>query len=202
MAGSIATLKAMLTLDTSKFNAGFASATKQVQGFAGGLASKAIGAFSGMGAAAIGAGVAMATAGISFSGLFESLGHAGSLLSFSKKLGITVEETQRLAFAASKAGIDLETMSNGLLLMGKNIGSGGKGLDKRFLDVADAFAKISDAGERAKFAREVFGRGGFEFINLLSKGSAGIRSSADAIDRFSIGISSIEAKNAKEALLA
>lgn len=202
MAVSISTLKASLVLDTSQWRAGFASASKSAQGFASGIAGKVMGHISGLGAGLVAAGVAATTSAITFNNLFESLREVGKLSSTSKQLGITVESTQRLAFAASKAGIDLDTMANGLLLMGKNIGSGGKSLDKRFLDVADAFVKINDAGKRAAFARQVFGRGGFEFINLLAKGSVGIRQSADAIDKFGLAIKDIDAQKAKDALIA
>lgn len=201
-AGSIGTLKAMLTLDTSQWAAGFATAQKTASGFVAGMGTKLIGIVGGIGKSVALAGLSAVTAGFSFHEMMESLGNVGALAGTARKLGITVEELQRLQFAASKSGIDLETLANGLLLMGKNIGSGGKSLDKRFMDVADAFTQIKDAGERAVFAREVFGKGGFDFINLLAKGSNGIRQSADAIDKFGVAIKDVDAAKAKEALIA
>ena len=202
MPASISTLKAMLVLDTSKWNAGFASAQKTAGGFAGGILSKVTPAVAALGASVVSAGAAVLTAGVGFSGLFNSLSRVGNLSSISKRLGITVEQTQILGLAAEQTGVDVEELSKGMLMMGRNIGSGGKSLDKRLLDVADAFEKIKDPGERAAFARSVFGKSGFEFINLLAKGSEGIRRSADAIDRFGLAISDIDAKKAKDAMLA
>jgi hypothetical protein len=138
----------------------------------------------------------------SFNGLFESLGNVGHLASVAKRLGLTVEETQRLGMAASKAGIDLDSMSNFMLLMSKNVGTGGMSLDKRLGMVADEFVKIKDVGQRAEFARGVFGKGGFDMMNLLAKGSSGIRQSADAIDKFGLAIKDVDAAKAKESLLA
>jgi hypothetical protein len=203
MAGSsIGTLKAFLTLDTSQWMAGFSTAQKQASGFVSGIGSKIIGTFSGIGSAAVAAGVGIATAGLSFNGLFESLGNVGHLASVAKRLGLTVEETQRLGMAASKAGVDLDSMSNFMLLMSKNVGTGGMSLDKRLGMVADEFVKIKDVGQRAEFARGVFGKGGFDMMNLLAKGSSGIRQSADAIDKFGLAIKDVDAAKAKEALLA
>jgi hypothetical protein len=202
-AKSIGTLKAALILETNQFMGGFARAQKAVGGFATSAVAKLGAALqSGVVGPMVAAGTAALTAATSIHSLFESLGHVSALYGTSKRLGITVEATQRLAIAAHHSGIELDTLSNGLLLMGKNIGSGGKALDQRFLDVADAFTKIKDAGERAAFARAVFGKGGFEFINLLAKGSEGIKRSADIIDRFGLAISNLDAAKAKEATLA
>lgn len=198
MAASISTLKAMLVLDTSKWNAGFVQAGKEAQGFAKSVVSQASSIIT---AGGIGTAI-VATFTESFSKLKGSFERVAGLGTTAKKIGATTEGLQELSFAASKSGIDIDTLANGLLMMGKNIGSGGKSLDRRFLDVADAFTQISDAGERAAFAKQVFGKGGFEFINLLAKGSTGIRQSADAIEKFSLAIKDIDAKNAKEALLA
>src|SRR5690349_6365097 len=140
MAASISTLKASLVLDTSAWNKGFANAQKTAQGFLAGTVES-------LGRGMLSAGVAAVTAGVGFHEVMESLGNVGKLAGTAKKLGLTVEETQRLGMAANKSGVDLDTLANGLLLMGKNIGSGGKSLDKRFGDVADAFTKITDAGE-------------------------------------------------------
>lgn len=199
MAGqSIGTLKAFLTLDTKNFLAGFGSAQKMLSSFAGaGIALRIGESIAGIGESML----STVKSAVSFRSVMESLERVGHLSSISKKLGISVEATQQLGMAAEKSGIDLDTLANGLLMMGKNIGSGGKSLDKRLFDISDAFVKITDQGKRAEFSRSVFGKGGFEFMNLLAKGSSGIRQSADAVERFGLAIKDVDAANAKEAVL-
>src|SRR5262245_53968416 len=112
-ASSIGTLKASLVLDTSGWTGGFASATKSLEGFSSGLISKATGFVKGFGISLASAGASAVTAGFGFHQLMESLGNVGHLVTISKKLGLTVEETQRLAFAANQSGIELDTVADG-----------------------------------------------------------------------------------------
>ncbi len=183
MAGtSIANLKAMLTLDTSKWMSGFASAGKSAQSFVGGIGSQ-------LGTAVAG----FVSVGAAIHSLGQGMEQVDRQAKLADRLGIAVGEVQKLALAADLAGTNVEVLAKGMLKMGKNIGSGGQSLDIRLFQVADSIAKITDAGERAKKAEDIFGKGGLELINTLAQGSRGIRASAEAIDRFDLAISRIDA---------
>lgn len=202
MAAGIGTLKAMLVLDTSQWGLAFAGASKVATGFGVGALSKAGGLVVGFGRQLLGAAVAATSVDLSVRGLGESMTHVASLSSTAKRLGLTVETTQKLGIAADQTGVDLDRLSHFVLIMGKNIGSGGMSLDKRLFMVADQVNKIKDPAERAAVAFKVFGKGGFEMINLLAKGGEGIRRSADAVDRFGLAIRDVDAAKVKEAKLA
>lgn len=200
MAASVGTLKAFLTLDSKGFLGGFSQAAGGTKAFAG-----SIGGLIGSKLGAIGAGLAAAGASaLSFGKVMHSMESIDRQAKLADRLGITNEAVQRLSLAADLAGTDVETLAQSMLKMGKNIGSGGMSLDKRFFQVADSIAKIADPAERAKRALQVFGggaqgKGAFELINLLAQGGKGIRESANAIDRFGLGISRIDAAKVEAA---
>jgi hypothetical protein len=111
----------------------------------------------------------------------------------SDRLGINMQATQKLALAANLAGTDMEVLQKAMLHMGKTIGSGGMPLDKRLFQVATAVSKIRDPAKRNASIEKIFGRQGREAINLLIQGGPAILKSAEAIDRFGLGISRIDA---------
>lgn len=200
MAGtSIANLKAMLTLDTSKWMSGFSSAGKTAQTFVGGLQSKLIPSMGGLGAQLGTAAAGVLSVGAALGSLNAGMNQIDRHAKLADRLGITVEEVQKLSLAADLAGTDVELLAKSMLKMGKNIGSGGMTLDKRLFAVADSLAAIPDAGKRAKRAEEIFGKGGLELINVLIQGGKGIRDSANAIDRFGLGMSRIDAAKVEAA---
>lgn len=185
-AKSIGTLRAQLILDTEKFLGGFAKAQTATKSFSssfiGGIGSKIGGVVAGI-----------ATVGTVMHSLAAGLEQVDRQAALADRLGITVGEVQKLSLAAKLGETDVETLANAMLKMGKNIGSGGGSLFNRLLQVADSMAKIKDTGERAKKAQDIFGKGGFEILNLLIQGGRGIRSSADAIDNFGLAISRVDA---------
>ena len=186
MAASVGTLKAFLTLDSKGWLAGFGAAAGATKSFAGSLGNLVGGKLGAMATGLAASTLSVAALGRSFAGLDKTAKVAD-------RLGISHEAVQKLGLAADLAGTDIETLGRAMLMMGKTIGSGGLPLDKRFFQVADAIAKIQDPARRAKRAMEVFGKGGFELINLLAQGGKGIRQSAEAIDRLGLGISRVDA---------
>lgn len=189
MAKSIGTLKASLILDTNQWLGGFAKAQNITKGFTGSIGSSVLGAAKSYGA--------MATAAISGALSIQSLGKSFTEVDrqakLADRLGITVGEVQELSLAADLAGTDVEVLAKSMLKMGKNIGSDGIPLHKRLFQVADAIAKITDPAKRAAQAEKIFGKGGLELINVLIQGGKGIRDSAEAIDRFGLAVSRVDA---------
>jgi hypothetical protein len=179
---SVGTLSAKLLLDSRGWTAGFASAGSVAKSFATSIAGRVTAAAAGV----VGVGAAFHSLG---KGMEQVDRHA----KLADRLGITVGEVQKLALAADLAGTDVELLARSMLKMGKNIGSGGLPLDKRLFQVADAIAEIKDPAERSARAETIFGKGGIELINVLIQGGQGIRNSANAIDRYGLAISRVDA---------
>ena len=192
MATTISTLAAKLVLDTGQWVAGFGKAGKVAQTFASQTVTGVARQAGAMATAIVGSVASVHALSKSFSNIDRQA-------KLADRLGLTNEAVQKLSLAADLAGTDVETLAHHMLNMGKNIGSGGMSLDKRFFAVADSIAKMEDPARRAKEAMRVFGKGGFELINLLSQGGKGIRQSADAIERFGLGISRIDAAEVEAA---
>lgn len=189
MAITIASLAAKLSLDTRGFVAGFATARSAASGFTAGLGNMATSAVSSFGAAIAGA----VSLGATIGKLSTEMQNIDRNAKLADRLGITYESMQKLSLAATLAGADVEVLAKGMLMMGKNIGSGGKSLDQRFFEVADSIAAIPDAAVRANKAMEVFGRSGIELLNVLQAGGQGLRDSASVIDRLGLGLSRVDA---------
>lgn len=116
----------------------------------------------------------------------------------SKKLGIGVEELQRLQHAAKMSGVEGDSLNLAMKTLNANLldmKNGGGGAAKEALDalgvsladldgksrteqigiIGDALNGVSDAAERSARAAEIFGsRSGPELAGLLAEGSDGI----------------------------
>jgi hypothetical protein len=108
----------------------------------------------------------------------------------SKRIGITAEEYQKLAFAARRAGATSNDVERAFKRMSSTIFDAGKGLkesqdalskiglsfemlngmkpDKQFAKIADALNKVDDATNKAALAQDIFGRAGTALIPLLN----------------------------------
>lgn len=224
---SIGKLSAKLTLDTSPFLGGFRDAvtgaakyTKDIDKMAGGArrfygsaptgtgtqfpSGKApTGAFAGMFSGGLGrAATALGgylTATTAVNQLGESMRNVDRQAKLSDRLGITNEMMQRLSVAAEASGSNVDDLAKAMLHMGRTIGSGGMPLDKRFFQVADAIAAIESPTIRSANAVRIFGKQGDELLTLITQGSRGIKRSTDAIDRFGLAISRVDAAKIEEA---
>ncbi len=125
-----------------------------------------------------------------------------------QKIGIGVEELQRLRYAAEFAGVGSDEMqksvaalSVGIQHMGlvaddatktlKAIGvKGGDSATEALEKIADRFAKMPDGVEKTAEAVALFGKKvGPELIPWLNQGSAGIKKMTDEADRFGVVLS-------------
>lgn len=227
MPQSIGTLAAKLTLDTSAFLGGFKSAvsgakqySQQLGRVGGGNSTRFFGGPVGGGSGAggqiagaaalgrMGMGVAGPAAAIAVAvtaaqravrEIGEGMQNVDRNAKLSDRLGVANEMMQRLGVAANASGADVETLAKAMLHMGREIGSGGKPLDKRLFDVADVIAQIKDPAQRSAAAVRIFGKSGDELHALLTVGSKGIKRSTDAIDRFGLAITRIEAARVEAA---
>lgn len=170
---------------------------KGVAGFAGGFGSSLSKGLPGAGfrfggAAALGASFATSI----FSSLTEAMGRAFSTGKLAERFQISTEAMVGLQFAAERAGVGSETLTTGLNKLRQNLGEAALGntqqietlaqlgltyqelqrlpINEQFGVIADRLNKVSDISARAALTVQLFGRGGQEMANLLSRGSAGI----------------------------
>jgi hypothetical protein len=117
----------------------------------------------------------------------------------SQRIGVATDQLSKLAYSADLAGVDLNTLQNGIVQLNKRAAEALQGNEKyartfealgiaikdsqgnlRDVDVvleevADAFQTLGDSPERAKLAVDLFGKAGAQLIPMLKDGSAGLR---------------------------
>jgi hypothetical protein len=109
----------------------------------------------------------------------------------SKRIGISVTEFQRLAFAAERTGSNMQSVEKSFKRMQRVINDANKGLktardsfkqlgvsvddlkgktpEKQFAIITQALNNVRDASEKSALAQEVFGRSGTEIAVLVSE---------------------------------
>lgn len=136
-------------------------------------------------------GVGLSTAGVTML-VTSALRTADALFKQSKQINVTVEDLQRLNFAAQQSGIEQANFARGLELLNDRAfdASNGMAEQKRAFDqlgvsirtangemkdtttllreVLESLSKMSDSSARIGLARDIFGRSGAAFLNLGS----------------------------------
>jgi hypothetical protein len=168
-------------------------------------ADKAVGNFqatlAGIGGGAI-AGVAIGALtsvlgvvkdlGLSFADLTKDIVELGDAFGKSaKRIGVTAEEYQKLAFAARRAGATNGDVERGFKRMASTIFDAERGVkesvdtlnvlqiklediqnispEQQFAMIADSLNAVEDASTKAAIAQDVFGRAGTQLIPMLSE---------------------------------
>lgn len=121
----------------------------------------------------------------------------------SQRLGLTIEQYQRLKVAAAQAGMSTEQFAVGMQALSKNLGAAlqgeqgqikalramglslrdirGKDAVTQLMQVGNALSRITDRNKQMKLAGQLFGdEAGARLMVLFAKGAAGV---ADAMDR-------------------
>jgi hypothetical protein len=86
-------------------------------------------------------------------------------------------DLSRFARAASEAAQGTAQYADSFKFLGVEVKAANgalKPIDQLVGEVADGFAGLTNATEKAALAQELFGRGGVPLVNLLNEGSAGI----------------------------
>lgn len=160
-------------------------ATNELGTSAGSLTDKLKGAAGALGLAF---GASAVIGGIK-SLVTNTLAYASTIDDTSKKLGISVDATQRYKFAAEQTGASLENVSKSVLKLSQNLAGGDKGVkealaaaglsfasiramkpEEAFDATAAAIAKIPDPMTQARVAMELFGKGGAELLPAIREG--------------------------------
>lgn len=180
---------------------GFASASVLVSNFASGLKS-AVGAVENL---------------VGVVGNFANQGD--KIAKTSRLVGLSVNDYQALDAAARHAGMSIEELDSALKKFNVNLGkarSGDKAAFKAFdailggrkvsdfkdsiellKGVADGYAKLSTAEQKAFVSQELFGRSGLKMTEMLSGGSDSIQKMIEDFDALGGGFSEEGAKNAE-----
>ena len=193
--GARAKLIAEIDADTKGFTRGMDKAEKRASGFGKKLAG--VGKIAAGGLAV--AGIAAAGAAAKLAADFLQTGDA--LHKMNIRTGVSVENLQKLDFAAQQSGSDLETLEKAFLKQSKVINDANSGLtgavdkldalglsaedlidlspDEQFKLIADAMKNVTNDTEKAAIAQEIFGKSGADLIPLLNEGADGINRLSD-----------------------
>lgn len=168
------------------------------------------------GALAVGAVVSAAGAGL-FAMVHSAAETGDELFKTSQKVGLTVEQLQRLRYAAELADVGTEEFNQSLKFLNRNLAEarggskelteafkkvgvdpkGAKNNETTILRIADGLLKVKDANERVALTMKIFGRSGSQLIPFLNQGSKGIKSLGDEIERLGL-ITEEQAKQGEE----
>lgn len=193
MARTIATLRAMLTLDTSRFGSGLSKSVAMLTNWKSKL---------------------LAGVGVGGLGLFikNSIEAADKLGEMSERTGIATDKLANLQRVAQLAGVDdiadgIQKMNVRLAQAAEGSGEAGDALrglgldakeliklapDKAFGRIADAIKKLPSPMMKAKAAHEIFGRSGTRFLTVLNQGSAAIDAQMKSTKALGIALTSLD----------
>ena len=153
---------------------------------------------AGVASAAIG-GALVAGAGVLAHELMRFATAADETVKAAQKIGIGVEELQRLQYAAEMSGVASDTLQSAMSRLARGAADGNDafaamGISVRNADgtlkstntlmgeVAGKFAQYRDGAEKTALAQELFGRSGADLIPLLNAGSDGLAAMAAEAD--------------------
>jgi len=208
----IGALRVVLGADSAALSKGLDNAGRDLDAFAK-HASKA--------AAAIGVAIGAAAVAIGV-GIKNAIDRADSLGKMAQKVGIPVEELSKLSLAARLADVSLETLSNSMGKLSKNmveaankplsdaanafkvLGISVKNSDGSLKssstimeEVAGKFEKLNDGAGKTAVSLALFGKSGKELIPLLNSGRDGFREAAEEAEAFGIVVSGRTARAAE-----
>jgi hypothetical protein len=149
-----------------------------------------------------------ATGGV-VAGLVQTIRRIDQLQDSAKKLGVPIEQLQRMGYAAQMSGSSQEEMASSLQFLSQNMAealSGSKEMQLNFRRaglemsqlrkmnaaqvfeaIADKFEKVGNAGQNAEkkiqLTRALMGRGGAEMIQMLNQGSGAFKALYAEADR-------------------
>jgi hypothetical protein len=144
-----------------------------------------------------------------------AIDQTSAMVDLSDRLGIGVEQYQKLRFAATQSGVSVESFNKSLDILNRTLGDAGKlkaleklGIDTKALggepvtaifSLADQMAKLDSQAQKAAVSQAAFGRGGAAMVNMLGQGSGQVRQYGDAAERTGQILKDKLAREAEEA---
>ena len=152
----------------------------------------------------------------------ETAAYGDNVAKTATRLGVTVEEFQRLDHALKISGSSMDDQKMSFVRLARVANDANKGLKtaresfdrlgvsvtdvdgalknqpELLAEVADAFAHTADGTEKTALAAELFGRKGTDLLQFLNLGSVGIRKLGDEAERLGVVMSGPAARAAEE----
>ena len=175
-------------------------------------AARSVAAFIGVGALS-----SLPTMFIDMAAAMEKLGASAD------KIGVTVEELQKLRYAGQQVGMDVEAVDEALAKFSRNLGEAAAGGAEKFRaileangialrdaqgrmrPVIDLFAEYADVLKNAASQQDrnllsttAFGKANDEMGNLARDGASGVRAAADELVRIDGVIGAVDVERWKE----
>jgi len=183
---TIASLGVSLTARIGNFEKGFKKARRIAGDFASDL-TQHVGTLAKYGAAL--AGVAAGAASVLVKQQLEAVDATSKL---SRTLGLSTEELVGYEHAASLAGVESDKLSAAILKINKNTELTGRSTSARLEEVANHYAGISGAAEKAQYLTKMFGKSGLAMGALFEQGADGLRAAQKEAEELGLTFSSIE----------
>lgn len=157
-------------------------------------------------------------------GFVDGLASKGDKIAKTAKiLGITAQEFQSLSFAAERSGVSVGELESGMKFLSKTLGEaankGGASLEKFnaigvnlwtdstktkmrstvdiLNDISKAYAKLTNAGDKAFLSTQLFGRSGLGLSTMMSDGSTTLADYIDEYNKLGGGFSDNGAQHAE-----
>lgn len=220
MAVTAETLQVIITGSMQGLASAYTAAANATRGFTtsvGNSMSKVRSGINSVGSAAMGLAAPIAAAGAAFLSLktiMDSLNRADGLARTAAELGVTTDALQKLGYAASLSGSSAAEMTDAMRSMTRFIGNAGEAgstaanamekmgvsmkmlegmsADEAFMVMTDALNGISDAGQRATTAQQVFGDGAKNIALMVRGGSTEMKRLGDEAERTGKVLSAFE----------
>ena len=199
------------------------SAERQMKGFGSGI-SGSLGAFTSFLNPTFAIAGAITGVATGFGAMIKaSIDSAEQLDKMSQRVGFSVESLSTLKYAGQLAGIEFESLTNGLSKFSKNLFDVSNGVGQTAVygfeslgvnvlntngslreasellpEVANRFALMKDGSEKTAIAMTLFGRSGRELIPLLNQGAAGLEAMQMEARDLGLEISTNTAKSAAD----
>lgn len=202
MAANLGSLVANITANTKPFSKGMKTAggdMGKMQQSANKFSLKSMIAKIGL---AAGAAIAF---GKAIAGVKNQMAELDKLGKTASKLGIGVQELERLRYSASLAGVEAAAFDKSLEKMARGVSEAAHGMgtakhalddlgisaaelmqqapDQQMMTLANAIKKIKNPAEKARVAYQIFGRAGVDMINMLNQGSDAIEEQGKKFDK-------------------
>lgn len=150
------------------------------------------GALMGAGVAAGAALASVAVAKFALDGAQAFVGLAGEIRNFQRASGASAEDSSRFVAVLDDLGVSSEVGSKAIFKLSREIGEGGKKLAQygvevarakdgtvdttgTLLNLADAYVKTADPGQRAAMVMNTLGKAGQALVPVLEQGREGLK---------------------------
>lgn len=122
----------------------------------------------------------------------KAAGAADDLNALAQQTGLSVEELQKMQYAADVVDVSVESMTGSLAKMIKQVSSGGKAFDKLgvaikdengnlrdsteiWYDTLEALSKIENETERDALSMEIFGKSAMDLAGIVDDGGEALK---------------------------